>query len=323
MRRLSHGGELDPVVQMGPHHDGVAVVDLAEEVADLSGLGRGEGAVLGTEGRIHPGLHALDLAFLQERHVFGDGRVQALIVLPRRLDARELRQVAVAVLLESERCMGSRQLAPHQRHLFLPGIGDEMHVAHVPRVVLPADPRAARLRWGQQLDPVVELVGGHPSARDGQVQRLACAGHPLREVLQVGLLGPEGAETRYPEVVPVSGEVVAGPRQQLGNGADPLRQLGGVFGRQRVVVGPQIDPAVDRRPFVGGHVALCGVDACVEGRVVRPGAPDPVFEVETVHLGAQQIPVDLPGHRPIRGIQRLQARAPGRKLGLLGRHGTG
>ena len=46
-----------------------------------------------------------------------------------------------------------------------------------------------------------------------------------------------------------------------------------------------------------------------------------MIEVQTVHLGADQVPVDLLRLRPVTGAQCLEPHPPARKLGMLPLHG--
>ena len=78
---------------------------------------------------------------------------------------------------------------------------------------------------------------------------------------------------------------------------------------------------MDDRPLVGRHVALRREDRHVEAGVPRPGAAHAVIEVESVHLGADQVPVDPFRHGPILRGSAAQPRLPLREFLLLPRHG--
>ena len=80
---------------------------------------------------------------------------------------------------------------------------------------------------------------------------------------------------------------------------------------------------MDHRAFVGRNVALGRVDHHVERRILDPRLPDPVVEVEAVHLHPDQVPVDLLGVGPVVRPQRLQPHPPARELVELGRHCIG
>jgi hypothetical protein len=183
---------------------------------------------------------------------------------------------------------------------------------------------ASRLARRLGAQPLAEGVGRIPRRYDGRVQVRAGASHPLAERFQVGALEPERAVPGQPEIACVApGQVGPGLIQQRRNGPDPLGQLGGVRVRQRVLVGPEVDPAVDHRALVGRHVALGRVDRHVERRIPCPRLSHPVVEVEPVHLGADQVPVDLLLHRPPGGAQSVQPVHPRRERGVLGSHGLG
>ena len=195
---------------------------------------------------------------------------------------------------------------------------------HRPGVIRGAHARGAGLRVGLGLEEFAEVHGGGVGRLHRGVEVGARSRHPLAERGEVGRLVPEVAEPAEPEVPGVrSREVLLRLRQHPGNGPDPRRQLGGIRLGEGIVIGPEIDEPVHHRPFMGRHVALGREDLQVEARIARPRPPHPVVEVEPVHLGAQQVPVDLLGNRPALGCERIQPGAPRRQLGLLARHGRG
>ena len=168
----------------------------------------------------------------------------------------------------------------------------------------------------------MKLVGGRPCRSDCGVKRLARPGNAFGKGGQIARLRAVGAQARDPEVVCLAGKVCPRLLQYSGDRADPSGQLLRVFRRQGILVGPQIDPPVNNRALVCRHVALGGVDHHVEGRVAGPRAAYPVIEVEPIHLGANEVPVDLPGNRPILVVQRVEARPHRRQHGVLECHGA-
>ena len=93
--------------------------------------------------------------------------------------------------------------------------------------------------------------------------------------------------------------------------------------RQRIVVGPGIDPPVNHGALVGRDVALRQEHDHVEGGIARPGTAHAVVEVEPVHLRPHQMPVDLFRDRPALGGEGVQAQPPLREFGVLARHRRG
>ena len=73
-------------------------------------------------------------------------------------------------------------------------------------------------------------------------------------------------------------------------------------------------------PFARRLVALRGEDGDVERRVVRPRPEHAVIEVEAVHLGADDVPVDLLRDRPAARIDGGEAALVGRQRALLRGH---
>ena len=323
MRGVPHRRQFDPVVHVGPEGVRAAVVDLAEEVSEVVRvLERLEGSVHRPERRIHEVLGALHLLPLQKRHVVVDRFVEPPVELLRRGDPLEFGERPVPVLLEPERGVRTDQLALEQRHQLLPRPGQQVDVAHQPGVVVRADSRGAGLAVSLGLEELPKVLRRSVSGPHRRIQLGAGAGDPLTEGGQIRGLVPEIAEAGQPEIPGVrSREVLLRLRQEAGDGPDPRRQFTGVGRGQRIVIGPKINEPVDHRPLVGGHIALGGEDRDVEARVPGPWPPNPVIEVEPVHLGTHQMPVDLLGDRPALGRERIQPGAPGGQLGVLAGHG--
>ena len=220
--------------------------------------------------------------------------------------------------------MGARQLAAHEGHLLLPRVRDQVDVLHVPGVVVGSDAGRPGAGRGALLQPDAEVLGCGARVGDGLVEIGAGAGNLLGVGVEVAGLTGEVADAGQPEIAGVGvGKVHTGLFQQRRDGADAGREFRRIRVRERVVVGPGIDPAVDHGAFMGRDVALRQEHDHVEGRIARPGTAHAVVEVEPVHLRAHQVPVDLFGDGPTLGGQGVQAQLPLRELGLLPGHGGG
>ena len=325
VRRVPHRRQLDPVLHVGPEGIGVPVAHFVEEVAEVIGIfERLEGPVHRAERRVHEVLDALDLLALQELHVSIHRLVEPPVELLRRGDPRQFGQRPVPVLLEPHGGVGAGQLPLDERDDFFPRPRQQVDVAHQPGVVVGADSRGTGLGVRLGLKELPEVLARGVGGLDRGIQVGARPRHPLAERSELGGLVPEVAESGKPEIAGVrGGEVRLRLRQEPGDGPDPLRQLGGVRVGEGVVVGPEIDEPVDHRALVGRNVALGREDADVEPGIARPRTAHPVVEVEPVHFGAHQVPVDLFGDRPALGGERIQPGPPGGKLRLLPRHRLG
>ena len=148
------------------------------------------------------------------------------------------------------------------------------------------------------------------------------AAHPHGEAAEVPRLGVEGSDSGLPEVGGLGvGKVDARLIQQRRDPADASGEVFGVAVGERVFVGPQVDEAVHDRPLVSRHVAARGEDGCVVGRIPRPGPADAMIEVESVHLGPHDVPVDLLLDAPTGGVEGRQGLHPFRQRGVLRGHG--
>jgi hypothetical protein len=75
-----------------------------------------------------------------------------------------------------------------------------------------------------------------------------------------------------------------------------------------------------RRKLARRLIALTGEDADVEGRIVRPRTNDAMVEIQSVHLGPQDLPVHVLVHGPAVGLDCGEAPLIRGKLALLGGH---
>ena len=84
---------------------------------------------------------------------------------------------------------------------------------------------------------------------------------------------------------------------------------------------PQLEGTRESGTFPGGRVALLRDHGGVEAGMTRPGPEHAVVELQAVHLGANQVPVHLLGHRPAPRIDRLQPAPEVVETRLLRGHG--
>ena len=102
----------------------------------------------------------------------------------------QLRQPAVALLLELQRGMGARQLALQQRDLVVPRHRHELHVAQAPGVVLLADAGRTGLRRRLPLEPLHESGRRGAGAADRRLEAprrtpaRSCRGLEIRDLLR-------------------------------------------------------------------------------------------------------------------------------------------
>ena len=97
------------------------------------------------------------------------------------LAAAQLRQAAIALLLELERRMSARQLALEQHHFVVPGHRHEVHVAQAPGVVAPCRLRTDR----SSTAPAVSSHVTNPQSRArSRIARLSSA--RTRDVFRPG-----------------------------------------------------------------------------------------------------------------------------------------
>ena len=127
------------------------------------------------------------------------------------LDHRQLRQAAVARLLELERGVGARELALQQRHFLLPGHRHEVDVLQAPGVVLLADAGRAVLRRRLRVQPGDEPHGRFARRGDRLLERAAAALGLLRERIERVDLLAHRARAGDPEVARVAGQVALAP----------------------------------------------------------------------------------------------------------------
>ncbi len=274
-------------------------------------------ADLGSQGRVHVVADRHNLLLAEKIDVFGHCGVENPVVFRRTCSTGKGREIPVAVLLEPKRRVRTRKLAPHDCHLLLPGIGDEVHVVGIPRVVVGSDARWSGFRRRLILDPLCETIRRVARASNRVVQIGARARYASRECVQVPTLPFHRTNPHEPEVRAVPDEVSSRLVEQCRDGPNPLGELGGVIGGEGVVVRPEIDPAVDDGALVRRYVAPGGKHHRVEGGVVGPRPADPVVEIETVHLTADQPVVDLLLHRPSTGIDRVEASLECGQLAVL------
>ena len=140
---------------MRAHDFQITVVDLGEELA----WPWPEAPDPRAQRRFHVVAHSEDAVVLQERHVLADGGSKTARVLIFTCDRRLRRQGGVALLFESEKRVGARQLALHHDRFVLPRVWDHLHVAQIPVVVLHADAGRCVLRRGLLVEPRGERVG--------------------------------------------------------------------------------------------------------------------------------------------------------------------
>ncbi len=244
-----HPGQFNPVMAVGPHRYGVAVAHLGEKPAEsICGT---EPPDLGSQGGVHVIADRHDLPVPEKRYVLGNCRVEAAVVFLGAGDAPEGRELSIAVFFESEDRVGPGQLATHDRHLFLPGIGDEVHVVEIPGVVLDSDPRRSAFGRSLPFEPGAELVRGLTGALNVALQLGAGARHPCGQRAQVRALPVHGPDSHHPEISGVLDQVAFGLLKQWRDSSDPCAEFGGGVRREGVLVGLEIYPAVDDRAFVG------------------------------------------------------------------------
>jgi hypothetical protein len=123
---------------------------------------------------------------------------------------------------------------------------------------------------------------------------------------QICALLLDGADAGHPQIARVAGQVQLRLRKQRRDALQFPGEPGCVGGREREGVLPHLDDRVVRRTFVRGRVALRRPDLGVERRIALPRLEDAQVEVEAVHLGAQQVIVDLLRDRPRLRLDRLQ-----------------
>ena len=211
----------------------------------------------------------------------------------------------------------ARQLALEQHHFVFPAQRHQVNVAQAPGVVLLADAGRTGLRRRLLLEPRDELRRRLLRGLNRLLERGAVARGLLFEREQVAALLLDVADACDPQVTRIADEIELRLREQRRHALQLLRELRFGGGRQRKRVGPQLDDRVMRRPFVRRRVALRRPDRSVEGRIALPRLEHAQIEVETVHLGAQQLVVDLLRDRPRVGFDRLQARLIGLELCVL------
>ena len=288
------------------------------------GLGRGEAAVYRPQRGIRVGGDALHLLVGQELHVAVHRLVQPPIVLPCGPDPFLFRQGAIPVLLEAQGGVRAGKLPAHERLLLLPGVGHQVDVLHEPGVVVAPHARRPGTARGFGLDPVPERQRGFACVGDRLIKRRMRATHLHGETAEVPRLGVEGSDSGLPKVGGLGvGEVDARLVQQRRYPPDASGELFGVAVGEWVGVGPQVDEAVHDRPLVSWHVAARGEDGCVVGRIPRPGPTDAMIEVESVHLGPHDVPVDLLLDAPAGGFEGRQRLHPPRQRDVLRGHCRG
>ena len=150
------------------------------------------------------------------------------------------------------------------------------------------------------------------------------AAHQPGEVVEVPHLAVEGSDSGLPKVGGLGvGKVDARLVQQRRYPADASGELFGVAVGKRICVGPQVDETVHDRPLVRRHVTARGEDGGVVGRIPRPGPTDAMIEVESVHLGPHDVPVDLLLDAPAGGFEGRQRLHPPRQRDVLRGHRRG
>ena len=122
---------IEPVLEVGEQRDRFVVARDAEEVACL---GRRVRADAFAQRRFEVVVDAQDVLRLQPSEVLGHGSVGTLVPFLRTRCRRELRQPAIALLLETQGRVRPCQLALQQHHFLVPGERDQVHVPQAPVV---------------------------------------------------------------------------------------------------------------------------------------------------------------------------------------------
>ena len=225
------------------------------------------------------------------------------------------------MLFEPQGRVGAGELPEHQRLLLFPGVGNEVDVLQVPGVIVRPDARRTGLGIRLAFEPFTELVGGLASRHDALLELVALAGHLTGKILQIGALSFHGADPHHPEIPGVSDQIGSGLLEKRRDGHDPCCELRSIRLGKRILVGPQVDPSVDDRTLVSRDVALSRKDLRIESRILHPGFPHAVIEIEAVHLGSYQMVVHLLRHRPAARVDRDEPLLVPGQLAVLGCHG--
>ncbi len=195
-----------------------------------------------------------------------------------------------------------------------------MHVAEVPGVIRLADAGRPGLRRRLRLEPGDEGLGRPARRGDRRAELRRVRRHLQLEIGEALHLGAHRAGAGDPEVARVAGQIPPRLLEQRRNRPELAREPALVLRREREGVGPEVDDAVRRRPFVRRGVARLLPNRGVVGRIAHPRLQYPHVEVEAVHLGAHELEVDLLLDRPPGRVDRREPRTIARELRMPPRH---
>ena len=261
------------------------------------------------ECRLHVVGNRDDFLLIQEAHDAVDRLERFRLVLFRRTRGHHRWQVAVALLLEFQRGPCPVEFPFQQAHLVVPGQRHEVYVLLVPGVVVFANAGWASLCRRLGLQPLGEFERGCMSARNFRPKVVAgiFARHLFQsfEILQVLA---HVTDTCYPQVARIAREVLPRLLHQRRDHFDFADQALFFFLREREFVGPDLDDGMMSRSFVCRHVAPVHPNGVVERGITFPGLQYAAIEVVTVHLGANEMPVNLFGDRPAADVEVVEPR---------------
>ena len=210
-----------------------------------------------------------------------------------------------------------RELALHERDLVLPRVRHELDVLQVPVVVLDTDAR--RLRSCDAPDGrATPRTRRSPPWRDDVRLEIVCT--PVKRdasCVEAALwsLTPPSPRSTDPCRCPTRFAFACSSSAGRSRGR---RAISGAPRRKRKRVLPHLHrPPRAAPPAPADRSRREHRD--VERRIVRPGPQHAMIEVEPVHLGADDVVVDLLRNRPAARIDRGQPRVAG-ELALLRRH---
>ena len=301
---VAHLRQVPPVVEVRIQRGGVDVGGDPEEVAFLR---RDERAEVFAQRRLHVVFHRHHFMAADPGHQPACGGVGEPVVFLGGGCGDLLRQLAVTVFFELQRGPGPVEFPLQQPLFVVPGQRHVMHVLQVPGVLVLADAGRPGLGRRLLLEPGHEFVGSGLGFGDrpGQPGAGAVARH-LQDAVQVAALIPDVADAGNPQIPGVAGEIALCLPHERRNHLEVADHPLFLGGRQREVVGPQLQHRVVRRAFVRRHIALVGPDRLVVGRVANPWHQHAVIEIEAVHLGVHQVPVNLLCDGPAGGVDRIE-----------------
>ena len=230
------------------------------------------------------------------------------------------RQRGVPLFLEREESVRSTKLALHQGHDLPPRVRHQLDVLQIPVVVLDPDAGRPRLRRELRPEPGGERIGRLLCASDVCRQRSGRVRDARGEPLQIGALAPDTCRAELPEILAIADEILPRLFEKAGNCSDAGSHSVCISGSEREAVAPDLHRAERVVPFAGGLIAPAGKHRDVERGIVRPGPQHAVVEVQPVHLGTDDVPVDLLRDRPAGPIDRGQTSLEGGERFVLRGH---